>query len=490
MLEFNNIFTILIFDNPSSMQKIHVFILLIIVSLNSYSQNVMVQLSPDVNDEDSNLEVFGIDGQSFFAISSKYEEGFYIECIANKELRRIYKRQIELPKIEGKVNTFENIVYFNSHIYLFSSRHDKKLKKYTVYINEIKPNGELSLNHTLIDEVSFNEKDYYCKYTVKLSTDSNRVLLFRETSESDLAKGKIAYKVISKGLKSVFEKELELSQPLNKTAISNIFMDDEQNIYFTEKQYYKIEGESGDFTKLFVASYKSEKDTLCKMQLVINEKRFLDVNLQLNEKGNLICSGNYGIDKNTLTNWEVNHNLKGLFYSILESEQLTVVSQSQYNLQELMPTENFYHYYLTNTFQLEDHIVLVSEFQNTTCDNGVCSSKFGDLFTVNFPLKEQQISTSKKIETITKGEKPSCKGGTMSFISFQKNNIAHLLYNCNRQFTLSSEGNTTTSSIFDSSSNTDLAFLKYSFRMDKETILVLTYSKKTGHRFAKFTFND
>lgn len=28
--------------------------------------------------------------------------------------------------------------------------------------------------------------------------------------------------------------------------------------------------------------------------------------------------------------------------------------------------------------------------------------------------------------------------------------------------------------------------MKYSFQMNKETILVLTYSKKTGHRFASF----
>ncbi len=49
-------------------------------------------------------------------------------------------------------------------------------------------------------------------------------------------------------------------------------LDDEQNIYFTEKQYYKIDGESSDFTKLFVVSYQSEKDTteLYKTEIAIN----------------------------------------------------------------------------------------------------------------------------------------------------------------------------------------------------------------------------
>ena len=473
------------------MQKIFGFIFLVFTYLNYFSQNVTVQLSPDVNDEFAYPEVFGMNEQSFFAISSKSENEFYIECITNKELRRVYKRQVEMPQIEGKANTFETILYFNSHIYLFSSHHDKKLKKYTVYINEIKPNGELSLNHTIIDEVAFSDKKYDCTYTIRLAADSNRILLFRETSESIDVKGKVAYKVISKGLRAVFEKEIELAQPLNKTAIANVFMDDEQNIYFTEKQYYKIEGESGDFTKLFVVSYQSEKDSLYKTEIAINEKRFLDVNLQLNSQGNLVCSGNYGVDKNTITNWEENHSLKGLFCVTLEPEQLKVLSQGQYHLQEQMPEDNFYHYYLTNTFQLdENNIVVVCEFQNTICDNGNCETKYGNLLLANFDFKAKQNITLKKIETTMKGEKPLCKGGTKSFIPFQNSKAAHLLYNCNKQFEIGKDGTVTTKSIFDSSSNDDLAFMKYSFQMNKETILVLTYSKKTGHRFAKFSFKD
>lgn len=473
------------------MQKILSLIFLICVGFNCYSQNVNVQLSPDVNDEFGNPEIFGMNEQAFFAISSKSENEFYIESLTNKELRRIYKRQVELPKTEGKANTFESILYFNSHIYLFSSHHDKKLKKLTVYINEIKPNGELSLNHTLIDEVSFSDKNYDCKYTIRLSTDSNRILLFRETSESNVVKGKITYKAISKGLRAVFEKEIELTQPLNKTQVSNVFMDDEQNIYFTEKQYYKIEGESGDFTKLFVVSYQSEKDTLCKTEIAINEKRFLDVNLQLNTQGNLVCSGNYGVDKNTITNWEENHSLKGLFYSTLEPEHLKVLSQGQYNLQEHMPEDNFYHYYLTNTFQLgENNLAVLCEFQNTICDNGNCETKYGNLLLANFDFKAKQNVTLKKIETTMKGEKPLCKGGTKSFIPYQNSKSAQLLYNCNKQFEIGKDANVTTKSIFDSSSNDDLAFMKYSFQMNKETILVLTYSKKTGHRFAKFSFKE
>lgn len=473
------------------MKKNLAFILLVFSFLNNYSQNSIVQLSPDVNDEFANPEVFGMNEQSFFAISSKSDNDFYIECITNKELRRVFKTQVELPKIEGKSNTFENILYFNSHIYLFSSHHDKKSKKYTVYINEIKNNGELSLNHTIIDEVSFTDKNYYCKYTFKLSTDSNRVLAFRESSESQEAKGKITYKVISKGLKVVFSKDIELTQPLHKTTIANVLMDDEQNLYYTEKQYLKNETESGDYTKLFVASYKSEKDSLLKTEISINEKYFLDANLQLNTQGNLICTGTYAIEKTSGSNWEESHTLKGVFYAILELEKLNTLSQAQYNIQDLFPEEKFYHYYLTNTFQLdENNLVVICEFQNTICDNGNCDSKFGPCIKVNFNTKEKQGFSAQKISSLIKGEKPICKGGTLSYMPFQINKSVKLLFNCNKQFEFSTDGNVVTAPIFDNSSNADLSFMKYSFRMNKLDLLVLTYSKKTGHRFAKVSFKE
>lgn len=73
-----------------------------------------------------------------------------------------------------------------------------------------------------------------------------------------------------------------------------------------------------------------------------------------------------------------------------------------------------------------------------------------DLIEVNFAKKEQQKTNSKKIEVTMKGEKPSCKGGTMPFISFQSSKAAHLLYNCNKQFEIGKDGNVTTKSIFDS----------------------------------------
>lgn len=76
--------------------------------------------------------------------------------------------------------------------------------------------------------------------------------------------------------------------------------------------------ELGDYTKLFVVSYNSEKDSLYKTEITINEKRFLDANLQFNPQGNLICTGNYAIEKSTTANWEGSHTVKDLFYNVLE----------------------------------------------------------------------------------------------------------------------------------------------------------------------------
>ncbi len=176
---------------------------------------------------------------------------------------------------------------------------------------------------------------------------------------------------------------------------------------------------------------------------------------------------------------------------VLSAEKLKVISQSQYNLQDLYHDENFYHYYLTNTFQLdENNLAVLCEFQNTICDNGNCDYKFGDLIVANFEFDKKQNITVRKIATSLKDEKFICKGGTKSFIPFQNSNTAQLLYNCNKEFVINKDGSVNMKNIFDSSSNADVAFMKYSFQMNKETILILTYSKKTGHRFTKFSFKE
>lgn len=472
--------------------KKSVFLLcFILINFSAKAQKIDLLLSPEQNDELSSPEVFGMNEQSFFIISSKTEHSFSIESLTNKELRRIYKKQIILPEIDGKTNTFENILYFNSHIYLFSSHHDKKLKKYTVYINEISASGDLSLNHTIIDEVTFNEKNYSCKFKFALSSDSNRVLAFREFSESSSTKGRIAYKVISKGLKAIYSKEIELSQALDKTNISNVILDDEQNLYYTEKQYLKNETESGEYTKLFVVSYKAEDDTLYQTEINLNEKRFMDVHLQLNPQVNLICTGNYSTEKNYGINWENIHCMKGVFYTILESEKLNIIAHAHQHVQDLFPDEKLYYYHLTNSYSLDtDYLVLLCESQNTICNDGNCNTQFGSVIETVFHIKEQQVVTTQKITNAIKTEKPNCKGGTMSFIPFHKNNTIHLLYNCNKQFHIDSKGKITEKSIFDNSANTDLAFMKYSYQINTESMLLLSYSKKTGNRFAKISFKE
>jgi len=132
----------------------------------------------------------------------------------------------------------------------------------------------------------------------------------------------------------------------------------------------------------------------------------------------------------------------------------------------------------------------VCEYQKRICDNGNCTEEFGNLLTANFNFKEKQNVIVRKIETSVKGEKFVCKGGTKSFITFQKNNTALLLYNCNKNFTIHINGSATMKAMLDDATYADLAFMKYSFRMNKEDMLVLTYSKKTEHRFAKFSFKE
>lgn len=87
-------------------------------------------------------------------------------------------------------------------------------------------------------------------------------------------------------------------------------------------------------------------------------------------------------------------------------ERLKSLSQAQYNIQDLFPEEKFYHYYLTNSFQLdENNLVVLCEFQNIICDNGNCDSKIGPWIKVNFNTKDKQGFAAQKFMNSSKGRK-------------------------------------------------------------------------------------
>ncbi|MBI3518300.1 MAG: hypothetical protein HY062_02940 [Bacteroidetes bacterium] len=457
--------------------------------LKANAQQASAIISPDQNDENNHPEIIGVNDRSFFAISSKTKESFYIESLTVKELRRIFKRQVLLPQIEGKTVNFENILYFNQHIYLLTSLYNKKTKTYTAYLNEVSGGGELSLNHTILDEVTLTEKKHHYAIHFSLSADSNRMLIYREYAESDTTKGKIVYKVVSKGLKTLFTKEIRLSQPFDKITVANALLDTDNNLYYTEKEYLKNET-TGAFIKLTIVAYKAEKDTLYRSEIAINENRFLDVHLQFNNKEQLICAGNYASEKASANGWEDSRWMKGVFYGLFDMNDLRLVSKGQKNCQELFPEDKLTKYHLTSTYQLNNgSLIVLCEFQNTVCLDGNCNDIRGPIMATIFHVADQLNTSAQRLVNDPGADKSSCKG-VLLFIPFHTEDQVRLLYNCNKQFEINQEGVVTAKALFEDPVPSDLVINSCYYPMNRNELLITTYSKKDGNRFAKLYFKN
>jgi hypothetical protein len=79
---------------------------------------------------------------------------------------------------------------------------------------------------------------------------------------------------------------------------SNFLLDKNNNISFIEKEY-----QNEDFYNISVVSFKMNEDKLIRNEIKIDEKRFLNLDLQLTAKDDILLTGAYAIDKNFGGSW-------------------------------------------------------------------------------------------------------------------------------------------------------------------------------------------
>jgi len=133
---------------------------------------------------------------------------------------------------------------------------------------------------------------------------------------------------------------------------SNFLLDKNNNISFIEKEY-----QNEDFYNISVVSFKMNEDKLIRNEIKIDEKRFLNLDLQLTAKDDILLTGAYAIDKNFGGSWEGISSLKSLFCSLIDSKTNNVIVQYKKDIDTLIANDkktNFFGNANGFSFMVED----------------------------------------------------------------------------------------------------------------------------------------
>jgi hypothetical protein len=433
-----------------------VFVFLIIPSLKLLAQESSLTLNTK-SETFWELSYLAKKDGFYLVIANLNTKNFQFTKLNSTDMTIAFQKEFKLPMANGERVEFKNALYFHGRTCLFTTSYSnaKKNRFYNLYLTEINDNGEIISSPKLIDSLSWNTKCSSTGFRQVLSSDSSKLLLYHKLDECDdkTVPGRYSFTILDDKLNSVFTKNLELPKGFSKYDLSKFMMDKEDNIYFIEKEYEKDSYIDGDLFKISVNCYKTKEQKLIRNPIDIGESRFLNLEIQLTKKEDVIVSGAYAIDKDFGSNWQNISCMKGVFCGLID--HVTGITKVLYkkDMDELLSGERKVHtagaslmvddgkhLYRTNldhTGVFDDNkAVLFFAFNKTVGSVHFTGSVVGMFFDFTdekqnslraFPKVESNNNTPNTVETLKD-------------IMLVRNNRIYLLYNFNRQLEISSNG--------------------------------------------------
>ncbi|MBK6983655.1 MAG: hypothetical protein IPH32_02305 [Bacteroidetes bacterium] len=428
----------------------------------------------------------------------------------------ISKKELRFPVINGEQSEYLNIFYCNDKVCLFTTVFNKKNKYYTLYVTQYNNTGEVLINEKVVDEIKWTNKCFSSTYKLAFSSDSSKILIYHKIDECDdkSTKGKYAFKILGENMNILLHKEFELPFGFSKYYLSKFLVDKSNNISFIESQYENSNDKLGDLFKISIVTYNSTQDKLVRTEIDINEKRYLNLDLQLTPKEDVLLTGAYAIDRDFGGSWEGISSLKGVFCALIDKNSNNISVKYKKDLDVLLTGDkktefhnvsltgftfmvdngkNLYRYRLKNTFQLENNqIVLFVQFEHSI--NGTYVK--GPIIAINFNLKNEQEGWIKAYGFQDTKSNSTNNTESFSYIPFVRNGKINVLYNFNRRLQINSNGESIDNTIYlETKDNKNLFLCKIMSPIKSSTLFILgtehnSYENVPDYKICKITFKD
>jgi hypothetical protein len=482
---------------------------LIFMTINIFSQADFIFNKK--NSFQENLKLLACNNGHVFFVGSDLGKEIMLYNYNEIDLSSNKSKEIKYPEIDGERSKYLDVLYFRNKIILFTTISNKNTKEYSLIATQIDENGDVAANGKIIDKIKWVGKTDYYRYKVSFSNDSSKLLVYRKQNEyiDNNTKSKFGFKVLNEKMDILLDKEFELPLGIGRFAAEKFLLDKENNISFIESEYQK-----GDLYNVCVVQYKSKDDKLIRNDIRIDEKRFLNLELQLTAKEDVLLTGAYAIDKDFGGSWEEISSLKGVFCVLIDKTTNNITVKYKKDLDVLLTGDrktnvvdaglagftfmvdngkNLYRYRLKNTFQLENNqVVLFVQFEHSI--NGVYVK--GPIISINFNLKNELDSWVKAYGLQDTKANNTNNKESFSYVTFVRNGKINVLYNFNKLIQINKDGSSVDKSIYLETKENKNLFLCNIFRMVKPNELLILgtegnlYGTTPSYVVCKLNFKD
>lgn len=236
-------------------------------------------------------------------------------------------KSIDLSLESGKKEmVYESILHINDKLYLFTTYQDQKTKMNSLYVqtidkNSLSPNSEAK---KLVDiDYSGNRKSNSGEYSISLSKDASKVLVFYNQPYDKGEKEKFGFSVFDNAMNLIWNKSVTLPYNDELFDIERKRVDNEGNVYllntvYKEKRRKKRHGEPN--YQYTILSYKKGVEAVNEYPIDLPGKFVTDMQFTIANNHDIVCAGFYS-DQGT-------YSIKGTYYISIDAKTKAIKSQS------------------------------------------------------------------------------------------------------------------------------------------------------------------
>ena len=293
--------------------KILSLLIVLFIVPNLRAQNVQVTWGPEMKSSYRGEVMLGTNGTnnivgenatSFYTLTTQPETMFsdghiFFEEYSKSDMTQVRRQEVLMPKTNGKKEQFGNLLYVKGKMILFTSYFKSSQKKNFDFVQSVNDDGTVNPDAKKIDEIEVTKSGLFGtnkgSFNTILSTDSSKILVYRNETYKKNEPHQFHCKVLDLNLNEIWSKEIELPYKDKNFSVSDYTLDNNGDVYMLAKiELEKDQHQKGDPNyKYEIVYYNHTADALKEYDLSLGEKYITSVAFKLNSTGDLVCAGFY-----------------------------------------------------------------------------------------------------------------------------------------------------------------------------------------------------
>ncbi len=198
--------------------------------------------------------------------------------------------------MEKKDRDFEDVLYLNGELLLFSSLLDKDLQKKLLFVETVDktsltPNGDTRK----IGEIDYDRKRNSGSFGFKLSDDTSKVLIYYTLPYKEREAEKFGIQVFDTKMNQLWEEKITLPYANELFSLDSYQVDNEGNVVLLGRLYNQVakERRNGEVNYKYIVLTYAPDDDVEEYEAKIDGKFLTDMEIAVDKEGDLVCAGFY-----------------------------------------------------------------------------------------------------------------------------------------------------------------------------------------------------